>query len=279
MSEFNGCAFNYTGSKARSLSEIYKILPKEDNISCLDLFMGGGSLATQLPETWEITANDIESKLVEMHTALQGVLAFRSPAFIVESIKKFCHSYVGKTKDKTGYIRLVEDYNEDQTPLRLYALLCSSFSNQLRWNSSGKWNLPWGNRYFNPNMEKKLLAYLENLVKRDVTFTSKDFREFDFTQYDLVISDSPYLKSVGSYNENGGWSFTDSVQLLGKLDKYAEQGGKFILFEELYSNGKSNQLLLDWVSKYNIKQLGDNSDKCNYHRKGGRTQEVIVYNF
>lgn len=283
MNKFNGCAFNYSGSKARHMESLYKILPKDENLSCLDLFTGGGSLATQLPESWSIIANDIEHRLVEIHKTFQDKLAadLVTPETLTNIVRLNCHHWVDKINkaNSEAYLALRKSYNENKTPLDLYALVCSSFSNQIRFNSEEEFNLPKGDRYFNPAMEKKLLSYLENVLKRDITFTSKDFREFSFSDYDIIISDSPYCKSVASYNESGGWGFSDSVQLLSKLDKYADSGGKFVMFEEIYSNGKPNTLVLEWAGKYNVTQLGDNSSNCNYQRRGGKTQEVMVHNF
>ena len=287
--KFNGCAFNYAGSKIRHIDIIRQILPKEDNLKVLDAFCGGASLATNLPASWEVTANDLESRLVAVHNMFNSSSSYHSPSEQVEKIVEFNNTYIKGREDKGGYEKSVVAYNafslhEDDLSVvfkncLLYTLLCSSFSNQLRWNSKGEWNLPFGKRYCNPNMQKNLLHYLTQLSTNKIDFTSKDFRTFNFEEYDLVISDSPYYNTCAGYNESGGWSFTDAINLMTKLDKYAEAGGKFIMFEELYSKGKANTPLIDWATKYNIKQLGNNSDKCNYQRKGGRTQEVIIYNY
>tara|TARA_R110000850_G_scaffold1360_1_gene8015 strand:- start:38 stop:871 length:834 start_codon:yes stop_codon:yes gene_type:complete len=277
MNIFNGCAFNFSGSKARHMSIIEGVLPKDKNLKICDVFNGGNSLGSQLPSSWSVTANDIESKTVELHQYLQHSVRLSSPEEVVVHIKSFAHSYVDKTKSKEGYSRLVSDYNKDQTPLGLYSLICSSFSNQIRYNSSGEWNLPTGARFMNPNMEKKLLRYLELLKGKDITFTNNDFRRVNFEEYDLVISDSPYYNTCAVYNS--GWDFKDAINLMTKLDKYSEAGGRFLMFEELWSKGKPNTPLIEWATQFNIKQLGNSSDKSNYQRKGGKTQEVLIYNF
>ena len=277
LNKFNGCAFNYHGSKSRFMGIVTDIIPKEDNIKVLDLFTGASSLATQLPSSWEVIANDKESRLIELHNCFKQAVINQSAEELVDFVKTYAHSYVDKAKSKEGYIKLVEDYNEDQTPLRLYSLICSSFSNQLRWNGSGQWNLPFGNRYLNSSMEKKLLQYLTLLKEKDITFTSEDFRDLNFEEYDLVISDSPYYNTCAVYNS--GWGFKDAINLMTKLDKYSEAGGRFIMFEEFYSKGKPNTPLIEWATQFNIKQLGDNSGGSNYQRKSGKTSEVLIYNF
>lgn len=277
MSKFNGCALNFSGSKARHMAQVDTILPKEKDLLVLELFNGGGSLGSQLPESWHITANDIESRTIGLHQYLQLSAKLVKPEVMVARIKAFAHSYVDKTKSKEGYLRLVSDYNKFPSHIGLYALICSSFSNQIRFNSSGEFNLPEGKRYFNPSMEKKLLQYLKLLREKDITFTNKDFREFDYKEYDLVIADSPYYHTCAVYNS--GWDFKDAISLMSRLDKHSHVGGKFIMFEELHSKGFANIPLIEWASKYNIKQLGASSTNCNYQRKQGKTQEVIIYNF
>ena len=276
-----GCFMNYSGSKSRHSHIIEKVLPKDPNLKVLEGFCGGFSSVHSYPESWKITANDKETNLIGLHQAFQTELfSGISPEDLVEFIKTYCHSWMNKNNksSKEQYEKLKADYNKNPTPLGLYTLVCSSFSNQIRFNGSGEFNLPKGDRYFNPSMEKKLLAYLENINKRDITFNSMDFRDYDFSKFDLVICDPPYLKTTASYNENGGWQFKDSVALISRLTNYATSGGKFVFFEELWSNGTPNTLIQEWATDYNIVQLGDNSDKCNYQRKGGRTQEVMVTN-
>ncbi len=279
--EYGGCVMNFSGSKARHLDAIYSILPKEDGLVVLDSFMGGGSLATQLPESWLVTANDISSELVEVHENLYQLMRKQGVVKTAEEVLSVCHSMFDKNNknDKEHYIQVRAEYNKNPTPLGLYGMLCASFSNQIRFGPEG-FNLPKGNRYYNPSMQAKMLAYLERISVRDITYTNKDFREFDFTNYDLVFADCPYYMTDAVYNSQGeGWTLKDSVALLSRLDRQHVSGGKFIMFEELYSKGKKNVALAEWASKYNIKQLGDNSDKCNYQRSGGRTQEIMVYNF
>lgn len=282
-----GCGFNYTGSKIRHKKVIDNILPKEDNIKVLDLFYGGGSLTSAFNKTWSITANDFESRIIAIHRLFKE--AGLPPEKLVSDLVKFEGTYIKGKHDKDGYLTAKDAYNSmDDTFMGspnlvkialLYVLLCSSFSNQVRWCDKGKWNMPHGKRHFNNNMQKNLLQYITNILTRDITFTSLDFRSFDLSKWDLVISDSPYLKTTAGYNEKGRWTLKDSVNLLTKLDKYHNKGGKFIMFEESWSKGVENKLITDWMSKYNVTALGDSSSGSNYQRKGGKTCEVIIYNF
>ena len=275
------CYMNYHGSKSRFLPVVEKLLPKEEGIKCLDVFTGGASLASHLPETWEVTANDIEHRLMAIHNELKFSLkAGHTPESILEDWQMSILANINSSQDEEGYLSLREQYNSCELlqPTTLYTLLCSSFSNQLRWNGSGEFNLPFGKRYFNPNMQRKMLAWLHRVKDRNITFTSEDFMDIDFIEYDFLLVDSPYLKSVASYTEGGGWSLKNTANLLSKVDEYASRGGKFILFEELISNGKPNTILTNWSKKYKHVSLGDNSKNTNYQRKNDVTLEVVIYN-
>ena len=60
--------FNWTGSKFRYLNDMFNVMEKllnEDNIRVLDVFTGGGDCISKLPKSWDITANDLESRLIE----------------------------------------------------------------------------------------------------------------------------------------------------------------------------------------------------------------------
>lgn len=282
MSRKLGCAFNYSGSKIRHIETINEILPKEENFNVLDVFCGGASLATNLPTSWKVTANDLESRLIAIHQMFNNN-KMHSPERILKEVLNYNKHFIKDRDDIKGYQYAVETYNKTTFSTGrssiLYTLICSSFSNQLRWNESGEWNMPFGKRYLNPNMQKNLLHYLNQLKEKNITFTSEDFREFTFEEYDLVICDSPYLKTIASYNEKGGWCLKDSLALMSKLDKLHTSGGRFIMFEESWSKGVPNNILLEWMTKYNVKQIGSSSDSCNYQRKGGKTQEVIIYNY
>ena len=282
-----GCAFNYTGNKVRHKDIIDMILPKEDNLEVLDLFYGAGSMTSTLNKTWLTTGNDLEWRLVAIHKLFRNSVL--SSADLVAELVTYGKSFIKSKNDKEGYLKARDTYNsmpdtllgETNTgkTMLLYVLICSSFSNQLRWCDKGNWNIPHGLRWFNKNMQKNLLRYITDIRERDIMFSSLDFRKFELSGWDLVISDSPYLKTLAGYNENGGWSLKDSVALMTKLSKYSDGGGRFIMFEEQFSKGVENILLTSWMSKYNVTVLGDSSSGSNYQRGKGKTVEVVVTNF
>jgi len=264
--------FNWVGSKFRYLKDFLEVLPKEENIKVLDCFLGGGDLISKLPTSWCITGIDIIPQLIEMHKAIQeGTLNVSGvqEEFIKRSMSK---------ENEIAYLKLRDDYNASNNPQDLYLLMTNSFNNQLRFNRSGGFNMPFGkNRSsFNPKMQAKLTNYKNAIAERVVNFKCGSYIEEDLNSYDLLLVDPPYLNTTATYNEQGGWSKEDDISLLQNLDNYK---GKFIYFNQLVSKGVENTNLLEWANKYHTKVLQDTTKNCNHQRKGGTTVEVMITNF
>ena len=288
MSRDNGCHWNYTGSKARFYDKIKHLLPEDEYHTCLDVFTGGNSLGSLLPDKWELTFNDKCSELINSHEVFQDYtteILLDNLDGVTNTHKLDKDSGKGYDELKTFYnlqctLGLVgEDLKESSKAFIFYLLACHSFSNYIRFNDNGEWNVPFGKRTFNKNMRKKLINWKERISKKEkITWISKDFRDIDFLEYSFLVIDSPYLMSVAAYNEKNGWTEQDSIDLLKKVDEYANHGGKFILFEEVMSNGKHNGIISEWMNKYEHVSLGDNSKGCNYQREDKITLEVCIHN-
>lgn len=285
------CAFNYTGSKRQFLPEILSVAKDyvDQNLNVLDMFCGGGSLSTSLPINWKVTANDIESRVIDLHKYFQQSLLVREgdADYVFDAIKKHCHFHVKDNKDEKGYEDLktahnINVKNGNTFPVDLYALLCASNSNRLRWNSSGEWNLQFGKRYFNPSMQKSLLGYLERVSERGITFTSEGFRTIDCKEYDIVIIDPPYSydgKSTAVYNENGGWQYKDMIDTLFLCDKLDSEGKKFIYFNELVTKGEPNIDIMKWSESYKTVYLDSDINESSANRTNKKSVEVMIHNF
>lgn len=278
----NNCWLNYSGSKGKFYDKIKHLLPKEPNIKCLDLFAGGSSLSAMLPDTWDITCNDICWDVGKMQG--QFLSDYKDSVQSAEEwVTELSEESMVKGKDDLeGYLEAKKCYNQLKDSTRwersyiFLDLVCSSFSNYIRFNDKGEWNLNFGKRYFNPSMQKKLVHWLENMENKNVTFECNDWKDLQLSDYDFVIIDPPYLKTCAQYNST--WNEQEAITLLERVDKFVEEGGKFILFEEVLSKGVSNLVITDWMKKYKHITLGDESSGCNYQRKEGITLEVCIYN-
>lgn len=279
----NNCWLNYHGSKGKFYEKIKHILPKEDNLSCLDLFAGGTSLSSMLPAGWNIVCNDNCWDIGKLQG--QFLSDYKDSGKTPEEwVKGLSESMAVKDRNdirgykdaKNQYNMLVGNTSRWERSYLFFDLVCSSFSNYIRFNDKGEWNLNFGKRYFNPSMQRKLVNWLKLMGNRDVTFNCSDWKDLELNHYDFLIVDPPYLNTCAQYNSS--WSLKDAEQLLDKVDEYTKQGGRFILFEEVLSKGIPNNLVTEWMQKYKHITLGDESTGCNYQRNKGITLEVCIYN-
>lgn len=275
-SEFSN-PFNYTGSKHRYLSELFEVLPSGGDLKVLDPFLGGGDLISKLPASWDITASDISPQLIQMHQEMQS-------GFInTESSLKFNELHELNRVNEFGFERLKFEYNEGLAHpsfncMALYSLICHSNSNRMRFNNNNGFNVAFGKRFFNENMQKKLGNYCEWLKGASVNFHLKSFDDWDFNSFDLLLIDSPYPNSVACYNERKGWTFNQELKLYVNIDSASCYGVKFVYFGQTWANGKHNPTLEKWANQYKVKVLKDTSHQCSSNRKNGKTVEIMVWN-
>lgn len=291
--------FNYTGSKFKLLPQILPFFPKK--IDCfVDLFCGGcvvgvnaknhykrlicNDILEPLIKLLEIfKANSLDSLQCQIHSIIQSYSLSESAkngyAFYSCDSSKGLSSY-----NKEGFARLRDEYNRTKDSLLLFVLLVFSFNNQLRFNAKGEFNLPCGKRDFNKNMQNKLKVFVSALQSLDVEFRSRDFRGFcidSLDSKDFVYIDPPYLLSVATYNENGGWGSEDELQLYDFMERLHSQGIAFAFSNVLHHKGRDHILLRQWLDKtgFKVHFLDFSYKNCNYQTKRGKSSEVLITNY
>ena len=274
---------NYVGGKYKLLSQILPLFPKEID-TFYDLFGGGFNVGINV-EAERHVYNDklhpVTNLLLDMYQ--------NDISILLENIDEYIADYGLSKTNKEGYLRLRSDYNEIPEPFRpscaLYTLIAHSFNNQIRFNKKGEFNMPFGmNRSsFNPTLRKRFVEFVDKLHTLDVEFYSKDFREFnthDFEINDFIYIDTPYLGTVATYNENGGWTEKDERDVHEFLDRLNGKGIKFALSNVFESKGQSNDILKDWAKQYNVHYLDISYSNCNHQRKSKAPDvEVLVTNY
>lgn len=284
--EYIKSPLNYTGGKFKLLPQLLGIFP-ENIDTFVDLFAGGGNVSVNVKAN-HVVYNDILWQVPKLLEAITWLELEDVLEQIDLHIKEF-----SLTKDnRDGYLQLRDKYNalEDKhtgsASILLYTLICFSFNNQIRFNSSGSYNMPFGKdrSSFNPALREKFKAFANRLQHMSIEFYSKDFREIKVEELgakDLVYCDPPYLITVASYNENGGWGEKEEKALLCLLDKVNEVGSRFALSNVLESKGKSNDILKEWAKKYTVHYLTTNYSNCSYHKKDKTSKdiEVLIANY
>lgn len=295
--EFIKSPLNYTGGKFKLLNQIVPYFPKKID-TFVDLFSGGCNVAIN-SHADKIVANDINKEVIELYEYFKNNSIEKIRSEIDKLIQKYDLSESSKygyekydTDSKKGlasynkekYLKLREDYNKNPNPIMFYTLIIFAFNNQIRFNKSGKFNLPVNKRDFTSNMQKNLELFVNRLKNLDIEFISSDFREVSIPNNSFVYVDPPYLATTASYNENGGWNERLEQELLDYLDSLNNRGIKFALSNVLESKGNKNQLLIDWYKSknYKVNYLNHSYSNCNYQTKNrdkNSTVEVLITNY
>lgn len=271
---------NYTGGKHKLLPQIIPLFP--DNINTfVDLFTGGCNVAANV-KAKRVIANDRLSPIIDVYRRFQNF----DVDVLVEEVEKRVSERGLSMTNREAFLQLREEYNktDERDPLDLFLLMCHAFNHQVRFNGKGEYNMPFGKdrSEWNPSIRKNLIAFRQAIT--DIVFTDKDFRELKVDKLgpnDLVYCDPPYLITCATYNERNGWDETCENDLLNLLDRLDANGIRFAFSNVLTSKGKTNDLLIDWSSKYNVAHLSNTYSNCNYHTKDREsvTDEVLITNY
>lgn len=271
---------NYTGNKFKLLNQIIPVFPKVQKFA--DVFCGGLNVGINA-DADVVFANDRMKPLIEMYEYFQ----LHSIDEILSEISNIITFYSLSKTNHDGFFKLRNDYNVEKDPLKLFVLSCYSFNNIIRFNNSFEYNSSFGkNRSsFNKEIEENLLKFVNILKNKNVIFSSKDFKNFDYENADLVYCDPPYLISNAMYNDGkrcfGDWSKQDDADLLQILDVVHQNGKMFALSNVIEHKGLVNEELLEWSKKYNTIVLNKTYSNCSYNlkTKAEKTQEVLITNF
>lgn len=295
---------NYTGGKYKLLNQIIPIFPKDLDLF-VDLFSGGANVGVNVSAK-RIVCVDKQKEIIRVMDLFKKY----EDGYIIDKLEKIigkynlsnsllngyetykCTSDKGLgSYNKSKYLDLRNDYNsmvEDsvEKDFLFLTLVIYGFNNQIRFNSSGEFNMPVGKRDFNNSIRKNLKSFITKLKTKNIEFINSDFREFaiETTDNTLVYCDPPYFLGTASYNENGGWTDKDEIDLLNYLSILDQSGVKFALSNVIEHKGEKNTILDSWIKEHNyiVHIIDSNYNNSNYHKQEGnvlKTIEVLVTNY
>jgi len=295
---------NYTGGKYKILNQIIPIFPTNLELF-VDLFSGGSNVGVNV-NAKRIVCVDKQEEIIRVMDLFKKY----EDGFIINSLEKIINKYqlsnsllngyemYNCTSDKglgsynkSRYLELRKDYNnmKDKTTekdLLFLTLVIYGFNNQIRFNSNGEFNMPVGKRDFNNSLRKNLKNFITKLKTKNIEFIKSDFREFaiETTDNTLVYCDPPYFLGMASYNENGGWTKQDEIDLLNYLAILDSKGVKFALSNVIEHKGNKNNILEAWIKEHNYKVhiIDCDYNNSNYHKQQGnvmKTIEVLITNY
>ena len=285
-------SLSYPGNKNRLLKEIVPELPETKYF--IDVFCGSGVVGANSKSS-VVIANDFNEWTIAILRCLYEV-DFRC---LVDKIEKIISKYglsysrvlpkgfyVEKKHEglsvinREGYLKLKDDFNNNHDIFSLIVLCIYGFNHYLRFNKNGEFNVPVGKVDFSKSIYTELEKFVNGIKDKKFIFLNFDFRNSELYKYDDAIYyfDPPYLITTAPYNE--GWSERDEKDLLRMLDSLNENNKKFVLSNLLISNGKRNELLIEWSKKYNTINVHRQYRNANYQKINiTDTEEVIIKNF
>lgn len=286
---------NYQGNKSRIVDYLLALLPN-DTTSIREIFCGSAilSFASQVNQ---IHLNDINPSILDLigyfhdneaetiiaqadevierygltNTFYQGRAIY--PEFQHEGLSRY---------NKEAYNLLRADYNIDKDIVKLFVLLIYGFNHYLRFNSKDEFNVPVGKVDFVKTLRDKTRTYCNAIRNKQLHITNLDFRSeqlyIEAEQTALFYFDPPYLITQAPYNIS--WTEQDECDLLNLIDGLNNNGYRFMLSNVSQSNGKCNNLLCDWMQKYDVRHIHRQYLNASYQKKNlSAADEVVISNF
>lgn len=254
----------YTGNKFKILPQILSLFP-ENITTFVDLFGGSGTVLLNVKADHYVY-NELNKKVVELFS----LLATKPLGDILSQ----CKEWGLDDTNKDAYIKARQDYNNEQTPVKLFVLICHSFSNQIRFNKSGGFNLPFGKRTITKQLMRNFILTDLFFEHNDVSISNESFDKVPIDSESFVYCDPPYLNSCATYNEGGGWGIGDEHTLRCHLQNMKN---KWALSNDLSVNTD----LSDWADNngFVVHKINANYSSCNYQRVSKITDEVLITNY
>lgn len=288
---------NYPGNKSRIVKDIISYFP-EGIINLYEPFVGSAVISIN-SNAENFFINDNSTQLIELLKYFHQSKSFEVLSDMDYIIQKYGltdsfrngldYYKIEKNEglsiyNKSAFLKLRADYNKEPRARELFALIIFGFNHYMRFNRSGMFNVPVGKVDFTLSLRNNTISTCNRMNKMNIYFSNEDYRDFiknglkKIEANDFYYLDPPYFITEAPYNSN--WDINNEIDLYKFLDYLNEKKVKFALSNVVESNGKKNEILIDWMSKYNVIYLNRNYLNSNYRKKNlSKAIEVLIKNY
>lgn len=262
----------WVGGKRQLLPTILKFIPQTFG-RYFEPFVGGGALFFELslPKTY---ISDKNEELINLYKVVRDF-----PSELISSLKKHENSkdYFLKIRGldrSSSYLSI----SEIERASRFIYLNRTCFNGMYRVNSSGFFNVPFGN-YKNPR-----IVDAENIFNASYLLKETDIRCADFSEVlrhvksgDFVYFDPPYVPlnetSAFTYYTKNGFDLNLQIKLRDLCDKLNSKGIKFLL------SNSNTDIVKDLYKSYEkIEVFASRNINANPNGRG-KIVELLIRNY
>lgn len=283
MIDYINGVMNYTGSKYKLLKQILPFFDYKKT-TFVDLFTGGGSVYSNVIDKYDnIIINDIIKDVILIQKELiEGT-------DILERVQKLCVS----KDDKEGFFNLRKEYNKNNSPDKLWALLLCCTNNMLRFNNKFEFNQTFGKRTINKNTYDKVDKFISKVkpYKDKITYYYNQFNTIPLLKDSFYYIDPPYgyicdndgniiNRQISEAGYNAYYKKYDDILLYEYIHKINLIGSSFLISGLLHHNDNKSWLLTKLISdNFEYRVIDNNYNKVSRNKKNKNSIEVIIFNY
>lgn len=279
----------YMGNKKKLINKgLCNLFPK--SIYTFYDLCAGSAIVSMNVEAKRFVINDINNNLFEFYKLFKHKNSEEIINRILYNINKFGMKRTRTEQNtpeaaeyKKRYLLMRNYANQTHDQIDIYSCMFYAFSQQMRFNNKGDFNMPFGNRAFNELNEQYIKNGCDFFNQPNVHISHFDFRKLPISklhQNDFVYIDPPYLNTTAIYNENNGWSLDDELSLYKFCESLNQASIKWGLSNVFENKGKTNDRLVQWCEQNNWNVFAFNKFTYMACGKGNsQAKEVFICNY
>lgn len=219
----------------------------------IEPFMGSGCVGFNMKYKNAIM-NDINPHIVKFYDDIKNKIITTEAVGLY--LKEEGEKLLNSGDDGYEHYRFIRDrFNNDHGSLDFLFLSRTGFNGMMRFNSKGRWNVPFCQKpdRFRREHVTRIVNQVRDvsaIITDDWRFYNKDFREIILlaNENDLVYVDPPYFGKFDNYF-NSGWSEKDEKDLFDLLDN---SKSKFIMSTWHHDAVHTNPMIGKYWNKFNV---------------------------